>query len=588
MRLGKLFGEMKRRHVMRVTGVYLVAAWAIVQVAATVFPLLNLAPSAATAVVIIAILGLPVVILLAWFFDITPQGIQRTPAAGEEAPPGIEDQIEAHRRRFAARAVGFLGVGILVALIGFAAYGNLGRTSASAGIESIAVLPFRDLSATHDQEYFTDGVAEELLNRLAQVEGLRVAARTSSFAFKDRNVEVDQIGRELRVQAVLEGSVRREGDDVRVTAQLVNVRTGESIWANKYQRKVSSMFAVQDEIASAIVDALKLQLLPTARLAGADARGTRSAEAQDLYFKGLKAWNERTDAQLQVALRYFEQAAEADTSYALAYAGMAKTYAVLPVVSRFPIVDALTRGTQAAARAIAIDPGLGDAYAALGQLKQNLEWDLAGALRSYRRAVKINPNDAVAHQWYAEALMLTGDLQNAASEIERALQIDPLSPAARSVRAYQSMLRADYAQADSMYQSLVREHPGFRLGALNYAFAAFLAKDYSGAAEGLIAALPQYAPDVGTLISAASGQSPRAEAVRAIQTMAGTESASVVSLLYAAVGAYDRALQVLEEASKAGEDANFPYVLVHPLLRPLNAQPKFQQIVLSVGVSLPA
>jgi TolB-like protein/Tfp pilus assembly protein PilF len=596
--LRHFFGELKRRHVMRVTGVYLLAAWVIVQVAATVFPLLGFPESAATIVVIIAILGLPVVILLAWMFDVTPQGIQRTADLAAEVPAvepgalptGVQEQIEAHRRRFAAKAVGFVGVGILVALVGFAAIGRFGMmgTRGAPGVESVAVLPFADLSAAKDQEYFTDGVAEELINRLAQVEGLRVAARTSSFAFKNRNLEVDQIGEQLRVDAVLEGSVRRDGDNLRVTARLVNTRTQESIWAQTYERKDSSIFAIQDEIATAIVDALKMELGPGARLASTDARGTRDAHAHELYLKGLKAWNERTEAQLQVALQFFEQAVQADTAYALAFAGLAKTYAVLPTVTNYPIVDALRKGNEAAARASLLDPGLSDAHAALGQLAQNLEWDLTSALRSYRRAVKMNPNDAVAHQWYSEALMMTGDLETARAEIEEAIRLNPLSPSARSVQAYQVMLRGDFASADSAYQKLVREYPGFRLGALNYAFAARLAQDYAGVAEGLIAALPQFAPDVSSLIAAASGQGEHAEAVRAINAIARTEPASIVALLYACIGANDQALNALEVTFRNSQDANLPYVLVHPLMRPLHAQARFQQIVRTVGVVLPA
>jgi Tfp pilus assembly protein PilF len=430
-------------------------------------------------------------------------------------------------------------------------------------------------------------VTEELINRLSQVDGLRVAARTSSFAFKDRNVEVNQIGQQLGVDAVLEGSVRRDADNLRVTARLVNARTQESIWSETYDRRNTSIFAIQDEISTAIVDALKLQLAATAPRSS-EVRGTRNAQAHDLYLKGLKAWNERTDAQLQAALQFFEQAAQADTNYALAFAGLAKTYAVLPTVSNYPVTDALRLGAAAAARATAIDPSLGDAHAALGQLAQNLEWDLTSALRSYRRAVKFNPNDAVAHQWYAEALMMTGDLESAAEEIELALRIDPLSPAARGVQAYLTMLRGDYARADSAYQTLVREYQGFRLGAINYAFTALLNRNFHGLAEGLIAALPSHAPDVGSLIAAASGQGGRAEASAVVEGVARTESASIVILLWAAVREPARALDALVQAFEAGQDANLPYILVHPLLQPLHDDAKFQQIVRTVGVTLPA
>ncbi|HSL72718.1 MAG TPA: hypothetical protein VK864_20875, partial [Longimicrobiales bacterium] len=263
MKLRHLFEELKRRHVMRVVGLYLIGAYAVVQAATTVFPLIGLPDTAATLVLIAGILGLPVVVLLAWVFDITPEGIRRTAdIAGETT---IEQRIEAHRRQLAAKAVGFVGVGVLIAVVGIAAFGMFAdRNNTTSAIESVAVLPFEDLSANHDQEYFSDGVTEELLNGLAHVAGLRVAARTSSFAYKGKEVPVDQIGRELQVQAVLDGSVRREGDNVRVSAQLVDVRTSHVIWSDTYDRKVASVFALQDEISSAIIDALKLQLGPGA------------------------------------------------------------------------------------------------------------------------------------------------------------------------------------------------------------------------------------------------------------------------------------------------------------------------------------
>jgi tetratricopeptide (TPR) repeat protein len=356
------------------------------------------------------------------------------------------------------------------------------------------------------------------------------------------------------------------------------------IWIKSYDLKVSSMLAIQDTISTAIVDALKLRLNNTSELA---AGATTNSHAQDFYFKGLKAFNERTDAQLQVALEYFQQAAEADTGYALAHASLAKTYAVLPTVSSFSVIEALRKGNESAARALAIQPRLGEAYAALGQLAQNLEWDLTSALRNYNRAVKFSPNDAVAHQWYSEALMMTGDLAAASAEIERALEIDPLSPAARSVRAYQMMLRGDLAGAVRAYQNLLRESPDLRVGQLNYAFTALAAKDYSAAAEGLIAALPRYAPDVAVLIGAASGQSDRQPAINAIKAIESNTPLSIVVLLYAAVGAKAQAMAAVEKAFQASEDANFPYILVHPLLSPLRSDPKFQNIMSAVGVTVP-
>lgn len=557
MDLRDLYLELRRRHVIRVTGLYLVAAWVMVEAAATIFPVLGWSERAAQLVLFAALLGLPVVFTIAWLY-------------------------EARSIRAPVRTAGLLGLGMVITLIGFAAISRY-PSSAASRIESIAVLPFVDLSPSHDQGYFTDGVTEELMNRLSHA-GLTVAARTSSFAFKGQNLEVSEIARRLNVQAILEGSIRREGDSLRISVKLIDARTQSVIWGDSFDRNASSIFAIQDEISQSIVEALKLKLTPEATRLARRA-GTRSVEAQELYFKGLKEWHDGTDAQLRAALTYFEQAVAADSTYALAYAGIAKTYAVLPAFGDFPAFDALTLGKQAAARAAALDAGLGDAHAALGQIAQNLEWDIATALKHYRNALRASPNDATAHQWYAEGLLLSGDLVAASNEIARALELDPLSAPAKNLRAYQLLLRRDHAAAIRMYQILVREHPSFRFGQLNLALAALAVAEYGDAAQALVAALPQFGPDVGVYISATSNASERAAAVRLVERIEQTQRASVAALLYAAIGDREHALEHLEQAYRTASDANLPYWLLHPLLDPLRSNKRFQEVARGVGVA---
>ena len=577
MDLGHLYRELKQRRVLRVTGLYLVGAWALVQVSDTVFPLLGWPERAVRWVLIGAIAGLPISILISWFFDLTPEGLQRT--GDTVAPAAVADQPR-RPASIRSRAAGFVGLGILIALASFAA---LSRYSGGRAphISSVAVLPFVDLSAEHNQQYFTDGVTEEIMSRLAQV-GLRVAARTSSFAFQGQNLEIDEIARRLNVGAVLEGSIRREGDSVRITVKLIDARTEAVIWGSSFDRGVAGIFAIQDEIADAIVGALKLKLAPeTAR--SADGR-TRNVAAQELYFKGLKAWHDGTDPQLRTALQFFEQASGADPTYALAYAGIAKTYAVLPTFGDFSIFDALTKGKEAAARATALVPNLGEAYAALGQIAQNLEWDLPTALNNYRNALRVAPNDATSHQWYAEALMMTGDLATAATETSRALELDPLSPPAKNLRAYQALLRGDYAAATRLYQILLREHPSFAFGKLNSALAALATREYADAANALVSALPQFGPDVGVYVAAISDADDRAAAARIVAAMEQSQRPSVTALLYAAIGEKGKALELLERAYRTASDATLPYWLLHPLLDPLRQEPRFQEVARGVGI----
>jgi adenylate cyclase len=576
MNLRNFFDELNRRHVVRATVGYCVGAWIVIQVVTTIAPLLGLPESVERSVALGAIALLPVAIILAWFFDFTRSGVRRTQHMDAVAAASLP------RPRVSTQAFGFVALGVLITVVGLAAFNVRGRLSHSGHIESIAVLPFVDLSPGHDQEYFTDGVTEELMNRLART-GLRVASRTSTFAFKDRNADIATIASELRVQAILEGSIRRDGNQLRITATLIDATDGAVLWTQKYERTDSSIFAIQDEISGAIVDALRLKLAGNNRMGSSS---TNNLAAQELYFKGLKAFHAGTDPELRAALQFFDQAIALDSTYALAYAGLAKTFAVLPAFGDYPVADALNRGNVAAARAIALQSDLGEAYAARGQIAQNLEWDLKGALAHYNKALRTSPNDASTHQWYAEALLMTGDLQNARNEIDRALEIDPLSATALNLRAYQQLLRGDGANAMRAYQILLRDNPDFQFGRLNHAFAALANREYGDAAQALVAAFPQFGPDISIIVAAASGQGATAEASELVASMAQLHHASVTALLFASIGDREAALKTLEAALASATDANLPYWLLHPLFRPLRNDARFKKIVRDVGVSV--
>jgi adenylate cyclase len=573
--LRSFFDELSRRHVVRATLGYCVGAWVVIQVVSTIAPLLGLSESVPRAVAIAAITLLPVAVLLSWFFDVTRSGVRLT--------PDIDPAVAASRprRRFATQAFGFIGLGVVLTIVGFAAFNVRARSTHSRHIESIAVLPFVDLSPNHDQEYFTDGVTEELMNRLART-GIRVAARTSTFAFKGKNVDVETIARQLQVQAILEGSIRRDGNRLRITATLIDATDGAVLWGDSFERTDSSIFAIQDEISGAIVEALQLKLAGNQR----NGTSTNNLAAQELYFKGLKAFHAGTDPQLRAALQFFDQAIALDSTYALAYAGLAKTYAVLPAFGDYPAAEALNRGNLAASRAMALQTDLGEAYAARGQIAQNLEWDLKTALAHYGRALRTSPNDANTHQWYAEALLMTGDLPNAQNEIQRALEIDPLSATAQNLRGYHLLLRGDAANALRIYQLLLRDNPEFRFGFLNYAFAALAAREYGDAVPALVAAFPQIGPEVGSFVAAASGQGDASAAAALVETIGQAEHGSVTALLYAAIGQREQALQALEASLDSANDANLPYWLLHPLFRPLRNNARFKKIARDVGVTI--
>ncbi|MEZ0333010.1 MAG: protein kinase [Gemmatimonadales bacterium] len=291
---------------------------------------------------------------------------------------------------------------------------------------SIAVLPFANLSPSPDNEYFADGMTDELINALAKVPGLHVVSRTSCFAFKGHSEDAREIGRRLHVATVLEGSVRRAGPRLRVATQLINVTNGFLLWSESFDRETEDVFAIQDEIARAISSALRGRLLDS-RAEARVRRPTDDLEAYQLYLKGRQSWNRRTEQDLQEAMRAFEQALARDPGFALAHAGMADTWALLGFYSAVPPGDAYPRAKRAARQALDLEPALAEAYPAFAYSAMYYDWDWVEAEQAFRRAIELHPGYANAHQWYGNFLSVMGRAEEAIATFERALALDPLS-----------------------------------------------------------------------------------------------------------------------------------------------------------------
>jgi serine/threonine protein kinase/Tfp pilus assembly protein PilF len=296
---------------------------------------------------------------------------------------------------------------------------------------SIAVLPFKNLSADREQDYFCDGMAEEIINALTQVEGLHVVARTSAFSFRGKDADIREIGRKLNVGTLLEGSVRKAGDRVRITAQLVNVADGYHLWSERYDRDIGALccpediFAIQDEISLAIVGKLKVKLLEGEKTRLVK-RHTDDLDAYNLYLKGRYFWNRRTEQSLKKSVEYFDQAIEKDPAYALAYAGLADSYVTLQDYTSVSPKVTLPKAKEAAHKALEIDSTLAEAHNSLAQVMFR-EWDWEGAEREHKRAIELNPNYATAHHWYALVLAYAARFDEAIAEMKRARELDPLS-----------------------------------------------------------------------------------------------------------------------------------------------------------------
>jgi adenylate cyclase len=358
------------------------------------------------------------------------------------------------RERRTARAGRFTAIAVLVVLLLVSGatvffvrsrFASIGPTPPAVipPDKSIAVLPFVDLSQAKDQEYFCDGISEELLDALAQTEGLRVVARTSSFSFKGKSADANEIGRKLNVSAVLEGSLRRDGNRIRITAQLINARDGFHLWSQTYERELQGVFALQDEITHAIVDALKI------KLAVAPApKSLPNPEAYDLYLQGLFFSNRSSERDLRKSLDLFQRALERDPKLGRAWTGIAKDWlwladAYVPPLEAYPKVEA------AAKNALAINERDGDAHAYLGEVKRILAWDLQGEEAELKRALELDPNSPVAHLFMALLSTSLGDTKNGLAELQVAVRLDPLSPIIGNweVTAYVATDRLDEAFA---------------------------------------------------------------------------------------------------------------------------------------------
>jgi TolB-like protein len=410
------FAELKRRHVYKVAIAYAVVAWLLMQVASQIFPFFEIPNWAVRLVVLLLVIGFPVAMILAWAFELTPEGIKRAEDVDLTKP----------NTRKRGRKLDFFIIAVLLLVIAALLFQRL-RPNVSSAVssslkKSIAVLPFVDLSQAKDQEYFCDGISEEILDALAKVEGLRVVARTSSFSFKGKNADVGQIAQKLNVQNVLEGSLRREGNRIRITAQLINARNGFHIWSDTFERELQGVFAVQDEITRSIVDALKIKLAVAPPV-----RTPESTEAYDLYLKGLYYSNKSDEENLRKSLSLFQQALDKDPNFARAWTGIAKAWEALADAYVQPL-EAYPKVKEAAWKALALDDMDAGAHCYLGEVKLLIDRDVAGGEAEVKRALQLDRNSATAHFYMSWLKSTQGDCDEAVKQIQEAEKLDPLSP----------------------------------------------------------------------------------------------------------------------------------------------------------------
>lgn len=350
---------------------------------------------------------------------------------------------------------------------------------------SVAVLPFVDLSPGHDQEYLSDGLTEEIINALSKVAGLRVVARTSTFAFKGRAADVREIASRLNVSAVIEGSLRKDGDRLRVTAQLINGPDGYHLWSETYEVRSTSVFQLQDDISRAIANTLGQRLGRRAGAAVASAARVNS-DAYHYYLKGRYFWNRRTQDNFQKALEYFEKAVEIEPGYARAWAGVADCWASFGGYGARPPNEVMPRARAAAEKALALDDTLAEAHTSLGYIRATYEWDWVGAEAEFRRAIELNPNYATAHQWYAVSVLYPQNrLPEAIRETRFAQQNDPLSLIVNTAVGLMSFMSRDFTAAVKQYRRVLEMDPDFYMGERSLGIALLVQGDLPAAIKSL-------------------------------------------------------------------------------------------------------
>jgi adenylate cyclase len=581
--LNTLLSELRRRRVFRAAVIYVVVAYGVMQAANNFFPPLRLPEWTLTLVAALCVLGLPIALVLAYVFDLTKEGVRRTePTTPVFASPLLGVSV----RR------GLLAGSLALALMAAAWAGYDGYGSRAAIDRSIAVLPFVNLSDVAGNEYFSDGMTDEILTNLSRVGVLRVISRTSVMQYKGTDKRLRQIGAELGVRHILEGSVQRVDNRIRIHAQLIDAQTDEHLWADKYDRDLADVFAVQSEIAREIAHALH------ARLTRAERRSieripTADLEAYQLYLRGRFFWNQRTEEGLAKSIVLFQEAVARDAAYALAYAGLADSYTVLGANGHRQPEEVYPRARAAARTALRLDPTLAQPHAALGLILSRYEWRWSDAVRESERAIQLDPAYATAHHWYAWNLAPLGRLDEALEAIRRARHLDPLSLSINTQIGSLLYYARRYREAERELMHALELDPSYNMAQ------AELASTYLQTGE------LRKALDAVGKVSDPTGQYSRLPLLARVHARAGRTaeargilqellalssiqyiSPAAVALVYVDLGETDSAFEWLQRAFDE-RDAGLPTLRIDPAFDPLRSDPRFTGLVEALGLARP-
>jgi TolB-like protein/DNA-binding winged helix-turn-helix (wHTH) protein/Flp pilus assembly protein TadD len=465
------------------------------------------------------------------------------------------------------------------------------RATSAPRIESLAVLPLHNLSHDPEQEYFSDGMTDELITDLAKFGGLRVTSHTSVEQYKDTKRPLAEIARELGVDAVVEGTVTRSGDRVRITAQLIDGRSDRHLWAESYERDLRDVLALQNEVSGDIAKEIQIKVTNPEKSPLASARPV-SPEAHEAYLKGRYFWNKRSEEGVRKGIDYFEQATRIDPNYAAAYAGLAESYIVLNGHRFLPPTQAFPKVHAAALKALELDERLAEAHTSLGSYQWEYEWDKSGAEKEFRRAIELNPSYATAHAWYAEELAALGRGDQALAEIKRAREVDPLSLPISVVAGWILYVERDNNQAIDQFQRTLEMDSNFAIAHL-YLGRAYVQKGNleqaiveAQTATRLSGSHPFYMAWLGYAYARAGNRNEALRILRQLKVISGKKyvASHDVAAIYVGLGEKSKAIAWLNK----GYDEHSYTVLqlgVEPEFDSLRSDPRFQDLVQRVGLS---
>ena len=575
------FAELKRRNVYKVAVAYAVVGWLLVQVATQVFPFLEIPNWVVRLVIALVMIGFPIALVIAWAFEATPEGIKRT--------EDVDLAAAARRPRHRAWIVVVIIAGAMS--LGLFFLGRITAPSKQSGInevssKSIAVLPFVNMSSDKEQDYFSDGLSEELLNQLAQIPQLRVIARTSSFSFKSKEIDVATIARTLNVANVLEGSVRKSANTLRVTAQLVRASDSSHLWSQTYDRNLTDVFKVQDEIAGKVVAALKVTLLPTQELP--KAQRTNNPEAYEQFLQGRYYLNRFSVADFDKARVFLERACQLDPKFPLAWAALSRVWAGQTgwsdKLTRIQFAAGLAQAREMADRALQLDPDLPEALTARFQIQFIYDYDWKGAAETIRRAQALAPSDPVILISAAQTAAIFGDYDGAVNLARQAVALDPVNAQVRVYLATALLQAHRLAESRTEYQRVAELNPS-----TPWAFAGSGMADLMEGknAEALTASERETSEFARLVVTAVAlwKLDRKEESDAALATLIKDDAdvgAFQIAEVYSARGDKDQAFAWLDRARRQ-QDGGLAYFPNDPLLDPLRSDPRWASFQRSMG-----